>query len=133
MKPVLIAGSSVSGRVHHSATASVVTTFSLDPLLLAQIGALRDRVRQLDDEVQTMHTAIAKEKLHIVDGYIISIRPDLDSGFIARCPTLHAVAQGETVDEAAASLRDAMETSMDGRRSSGSRIPVRDTEKTWLA
>ena len=42
------------------------------------------------------------------------IRPDDESGWVAECSDLHAVTQGESLDEVTANLREAVALALDG-------------------
>jgi predicted RNase H-like HicB family nuclease len=52
--------------------------------------------------------------------FIVTFTPDEDGGFVAECPALPGcVSHGETVDEAAANIREAIELSLETRKANG--------------
>ncbi|MDZ7727072.1 MAG: type II toxin-antitoxin system HicB family antitoxin [Dehalococcoidia bacterium] len=42
-----------------------------------------------------------------------TVRPDDESGYVAECPELHVVTQGETLDETAGNLQEAIALALD--------------------
>ena len=97
-----------------------------------EIVGLRKMVSELEDEVEALQVSVSKQELFIVDGYLVCVRPGTTATLIARCPTLRAVAQGESLGAVIADLRDAMAVSIEGRRQLGDTIPEKDTESKWL-
>ena len=88
-------------------------------------------VAGLEREIEMLHNSIAEQRSFIMSGYIVNVRPDIGGGYVAHCPTLHAVADGESFNDSVGSLREAMEISIEGRRHFGSAIPPKDTEELW--
>ena len=78
--------------------------------------ALEERVEQLEE-------AFARQELYIVDGYIATIWQDPEGLYVASCPTLHASTQAREKDLVTARLRDAMRTAIEGRQAMGFAVP----------
>ena len=57
--------------------------------------------------------------------YTVVVEQDEDGGFVASCPALnHVASQGETVDEALANVREAMEVYIETLREHGEQVPA---------
>lgn len=57
--------------------------------------------------------------------YTVVIEQDEDGGFVASCPALnHVASQGESVDEALANVREAMELYIETLRQHGDAVPA---------
>ncbi|HYB74808.1 MAG TPA: type II toxin-antitoxin system HicB family antitoxin [Candidatus Sulfotelmatobacter sp.] len=56
--------------------------------------------------------------------FLVQVEPDEDGGFVVECPALPGcVSQGETVDEALANIREAIQGILAVRRQHGLPIP----------
>ena len=98
----------------------------------AEIADLRKLVAELEDQVEEVFTSVARQELYLLNGYMISVRPGTEAAFIARCPTLRAVAQGATFEETIADLKEAMIVSLAVYAESGEPVPPKDTEARCL-
>lgn len=57
--------------------------------------------------------------------YTVVVEEDEDGGFVASCPALnHVASQGETMDEALANVREAMEVYIETLREHGEQVPT---------
>lgn len=57
--------------------------------------------------------------------YTVVVEQDEDGGFVASCPALnHVASQGETLDEALANVREAMEVYIETLRENGEDVPA---------
>ena len=88
---------------------------------------LMQEIARLEREVEALLTSFAHEELLVVDGYLVSVCPGVDIPFVARCPRLRAVAQGQTRDEALSELRDAMSEYLAYATEAGD-VPPRDVD-----
>ena len=94
----------------------------------AESKRLREEIAELEKELEALNNAVAQQRLSVIDGYVVSVRADLEGGYLAHCPTLRAVAEGESAEAALQSLRDAMQASLDGHKHCGMPVPPEDTE-----
>jgi predicted RNase H-like HicB family nuclease len=57
--------------------------------------------------------------------YTVVVEQDEDGGFVASCPALnHVASQGETLEEALANVREAMEVYIETLREHGDPVPA---------
>ena len=135
-KPVLIAAGALhgggGGRRPVEWTSALVTTITVDPWLVKRVEELQQHVARLDNEIQALHTAAAKQEIYQLNGYFIAVRPGTAKAVVARCPTLRAVAQGDSLDEAIADLSEAMRVAIEGRQAAGRPVPLPDVQAKCL-
>ena len=125
-------GGQVSAQTYRAAkpTAVAVGDWPLPQDVMLQLEAerLMEQVAELEEEVEVILTSFANQEFRILDGYIVCVRPGIDVPFVAECPKLRAVAQGDTLEETLADLREAMNLFMECRQDHGKPIPPKDVE-----
>jgi len=82
----------------------------------------------LERELEAIQTSFANQELRVLEGYLISVRPGIGVPFAAWCPKLRAVAQGDSMEDALADLRDAMGLFLTYKTESGQAVPPKDVE-----
>jgi len=88
------------------------------------VGRLQDTVEAALEE---LHATLASLRIVVVDGYFVKVWQDWDSGeWVADCPTVKAVAQEGSCDEAVAGIREAIRGMLATLSDSGYSVPPKD-------
>ena len=103
--------------------------------LAAEVVALRQRVKQLEEEVASLaaeaegaRDALVTQEFSVRQGYVCTIYESEPGRFIASCPTLHASTEADSRAAASAELDDAIEAMLDVLHRYKS-VPPRDVER----
>ena len=94
--------------------------------LQREVERLRVARARLEADLEQAEDALCTQELYILEGYLIAVWAAGDGTFIARCPTLHAVADGDSPEEAITSLREAVATVRQGHEHLGRALPPKD-------
>jgi len=85
------------------------------------------RCGELEALVERFHESLSALEVLVVDGYLVKVWPDAeDGGYVAECPTVQCVSQGETRDEALAGVKAAMQEMVSGLADLGHPPPPKD-------
>jgi len=77
--------------------------------------------------LEAVYTTLASLHIVVVDGYFVKVWQDWDSGeWVADCPTVKAVAQEESFEEAVVGTREAIRGMLATLSDGGHPIPPRD-------
>jgi predicted RNase H-like HicB family nuclease len=112
--------------------ASRVVALDATTDLQQELERLRVARTRLEVDLERAENALCRQELYILEGYLVAVWPAGDGTFIARCPTLHAVADGDSSEAAIASLREAICAVRDGHASLGRPLPPKDVEARCL-
>ena len=93
-----------------------------------EVARLRKVIAQLEGDIEALNDSVLAQESFLMMGYIVLVRPDVDGGYLADCPTLHAVSEGDSFDDVIVNIRDAMMVAIEGREHFGTPIPPRDTD-----
>ena len=93
-----------------------------------RIRRLEDRIEELEERCEGLHSLICTHQWQVVDGYLcrILLPEDNRSYYVAVCPRLHANAVGFTHRETISNLRLAMHDMLDLRRAHSWTVPLPD-------
>jgi len=100
--------------------------------LQREVERLRVARARLEADLEQAEDALCTQELYVLEGYLIAVWPSSDGTFVARCPTLHAVADGDSPEAAIASLREAMAAVRAGHEHLGRALPPKDVEARCL-
>ncbi len=106
--------------------ATKAALVSEDVGLQHEVERLRVANARLEADLERAEDALCRQELFVLAGYLVVVWPADDGTFIGRCPTLHAVAQGDSVEGAIASLREAMDAVREGHEELGRPLPAKD-------
>ena len=96
--------------------------------LESEQATLTETIAELEREIEAIETSFASQELLVLDGYLVAVRRGINVPFAARCPKLRAIAQGETVEQTLAELREEMAFFLAYRSEAGKPIPPKDVE-----
>jgi hypothetical protein len=91
-----------------------------------EVERLRVARARLEADLGQAEDALCRQELYTLEGYLVTVWPVGDGSFIARCPTLHAVADGDSAEAAIGSLREAVAAVRDGHEHLGRALPPKD-------
>ena len=97
-----------------------------------EVERLRVTKARLEVDLDRAEDALCRQELYVLEGYLVTVWPASDDTFIARCPTLHAVADGDSTEAAIASLKEAITAVRDGHASLDRPLPPKDVEARCL-
>ena len=97
-----------------------------------EVERLRVAKTGLEVDLERAEDALCRQELCVLEGYLVAVWPAGDGTFIARCPTLHAVADGDSTEAAIASLKEAITAVRDGHASVDRPPPPKDVEARCL-
>lgn len=99
-------------------------------ILKDQCAELKASVADVEKQVDAVNAAIATQTSHLLLGYIVNVMSDVNGGYVADCPTLHAVSEGDSFEEAMTNIQESMQVAIEGRKHFGRPVPPKDTEVT---
>jgi predicted RNase H-like HicB family nuclease len=84
---------------------------------------------ELEARLERLQEAFASLGIGVVDGYFVKVWTDPDSGeWVAECPTVKVVAQGETREEALEAVAELTRAMLESLAEVGADVPTRDVQ-----
>ncbi len=83
----------------------------------------------LEARIERLQEAFCSLAIGVVDGYFVKVWTDPDSGeWVAECPTVKVVAQGETREEALEAVAELTRAMLDSLAEMGANVPPTDLQ-----